>query len=137
MVLLGPPAGVGHHWSGAACAVLSWPCTCVIATVHWQHLPLFAGVGHHWERVLSLLDDMAAAGVEWDAFTLSALLSACQAGGKWEQALQWFERAQQTPGEAGLGWRGMLCCNGQLAEQMLGEGGRECGRQAEGRATAV
>ncbi len=63
-----------------------------------------AGVGHHWDRVLSMLDDMAAAGVEWDAFTLSALLSACQAGGKWEQALEWFERAQRTPGEAWGGW---------------------------------
>ena len=47
-----------------------------------------------------MLDDMAAAGVEWDAFTLSALLSACQAGGRWEQALEWFQRAQRTPGEA-------------------------------------
>ena len=44
---------------------------------------------------------MAAAGVAWDAFTLSALLSTCQAGGKWEQALEWFERAQRTPGEEG------------------------------------
>lgn len=60
-----------------------------------------AGLGHHWDRLLALLDDMAAAGVAWDAFTLSALMSACQAGGKWEQALKWFRRAQGTPGAGG------------------------------------
>lgn len=41
---------------------------------------------------------MAAAGVGWDAYTASALLSACQACGKWEQALRWFRDAQATPG---------------------------------------
>ena len=58
-----------------------------------------AGLGHHWGRVLSLLGDMEAAGVGWDAFTCSALLSACQACGQWEQALEWFGQARATPGE--------------------------------------
>ncbi|EFN59084.1 hypothetical protein CHLNCDRAFT_137845 [Chlorella variabilis] len=57
-----------------------------------------AGLGHHWGRVLSLLGDMEAAGVGWDAFTCSALLSACQACGQWEQALEWFGQARATPG---------------------------------------
>ena len=61
-----------------------------------------AGLGQHWGRVLSVLKDMQAAGVPWDAFTCSALLSACQASGRWEQALAWFRAAQDMPG----GWRG-------------------------------
>jgi pentatricopeptide repeat protein len=57
-----------------------------------------AGLGQHWGRVLSILEDMQAAGVPWDAFTCSALLSACQASGRWEQALAWFRAAQDVPG---------------------------------------
>lgn len=57
-----------------------------------------AGLGKHWDRVLSTLDDMAAAGVPWDAYTASALLSACQACGRWQQALEWFQRAREVPG---------------------------------------
>ncbi|KAL4420028.1 hypothetical protein ABPG77_001278 [Micractinium sp. CCAP 211/92] len=57
-----------------------------------------AGLGQHWDRVLSILEDMGGAGVPWDAFTCSALLSACQACGQWEQALDWFRQAQSLPG---------------------------------------
>lgn len=65
-----------------------------------RHPACFTGLGQHWERVLSILEDMRAAGVPWDAFTCSALLSACQACGRWEQALDWFRQAQSLPGEA-------------------------------------
>ena len=59
-----------------------------------------AGLGQHWARVQSTLGDMGAAGVGWDAFTVSALLSACQACGQWRQALAWFQAAE---GEAARG----------------------------------
>ena len=49
--------------------------------------------------MLSLLDDMEREGAAWDGFTCSALLTACQACGKWEQALKWFSRAREMPGE--------------------------------------
>lgn len=58
-----------------------------------------AGLGHHWPRVLLLLEDMEREGAAWDGFTLSALLTACQACGRWEQALEWFRRAQEARGE--------------------------------------
>ena len=92
-------------------------CCCRASCLIRRHCPAAAascaaraGLGHHWERVLSILDDMEVAGVEWDAFTLSALLSACQACGQWRQAQEWFAAAQRTPGAAAPGLQGCVCC---------------------------
>ncbi len=108
-----PCKGARHALLFAAChshrrAVLPRSCAgsprcpasavCVLtACAAVARLP--AGLGQHWDRVLSILEDMGGAGVPWDAFTCSALLSACQACGQWGQALDWFRQAQSLPGE--------------------------------------
>ena len=77
------------------------PCPALPCLRRLSCCPAPAGLGQHWGRVLSILEDMQAAGVPWDAFTCSALLSACQASGRWEQALAWSRAAQDVPG----GWQ--------------------------------
>lgn len=52
--------------------------------------PPHAGKANKWPKLLGVLGSMEAAGVGRDAFTYTALLSACQAGGRWQQALEWF-----------------------------------------------
>eukprot|EP00887_Chlorella_sp_A99_P005379 scaffold1.g5379.t1 len=63
-----------------------------------------AARGRVWKAALGVLADMDGAAVGRDAFTYSALLSAAQACGKWEQAVAWVDEmraAGPEPNRAG------------------------------------